>query len=221
MSEDFAYSNSSAAAGNSVPGFVGTALSGVLTRISDEGEILIKSPGKFVGYYQQMDLYAESFDPDGYFCTGDLGELRADGLLKITGRKKDLFKTGKGKYVAPAPIENHLNTCPVIEASMVSGVGQQAPYALVVIAEDLRPGLNDPKVRDEITETLKKLLADVNKSLADYEQLHKIVVAHVPFSIANGCLTPTLKIKRNRIEALVAPKLDAWYREPDAIVWAK
>ena len=221
MSEDFAYSNSSAAAGNSVPGFVGTALSGVLTRISDEGEILIKSPGKFVGYYQQMDLYAESFDPDGYFCTGDLGELRADGLLKITGRKKDLFKTGKGKYVAPAPIENHLNTCPVIEASMVSGVGQQAPYALVVIAEDLRPGLNDPKVRDEITETLKKLLVEVNKSLADYEQLHKIVVANVPFSIANGCLTPTLKIKRNRIEALVAPKLDGWYREPDAIVWAK
>jgi len=219
MSEDFAYSNSSAA-GKSAPDYVGTALPGVLVRISDDGEILIKSPGKFVGYYQQDDLYAESFDSDGYFCTGDLGELRTDGLLKITGRKKDLFKTGKGKYVAPAPIENHLNTCPVIEASIVSGVGQQAPYALVVIAEDLRPSLSDPKVREEITETLKQLLIDVNESLADYQQLYKIVVANEPFTIANGCLTPTLKIKRNRIEALVAPKVDGWYREADAVIWA-
>ena len=220
MSEDFAYSNSSAA-GKNAPDYVGTALPGVQVRISDEGEILIKSPGKFVGYYQQPQLYAESFDPDGYFCTGDLGELRADGLLKITGRKKDLFKTGKGKYVAPAPIENQLNTCPAIEASIVSGVGQQAPYALVVIAEDLRPSLSDPKVRDEITETLKKLLKQVNESLADYERLHKIVVSSLPFTIANGCLTPTLKIKRNRIEALVASKVDAWYRESDSVVWAK
>ncbi len=219
MSEDFAYSNSSAA-GKSAPDYVGAALPGVLVRISDEGEILIKSPGKFVGYYHQDDLYAESFDSDGYFCTGDLGELRADGLLKITGRKKDLFKTGKGKYVAPAPIENHLNTCPVIEASIVSGVGQQAPYALVVIAEDLRPTLADPKVRSEITETLKQLLKDVNETLADYEQLYKIVVANQPFTIANGCLTPTLKIKRNRIEALVAPKVEAWYAQAGSVVWA-
>ena len=220
MSEDFAYSNSSAA-GKSAPDYVGAALPGVLVRISDDGEILIKSPGKFVGYYHQDDLYAESFDSDGYFCTGDLGELRADGLLKITGRKKDLFKTGKGKYVAPAPIENHLNTCPVIEASIVSGVGQQAPYALVVIAEDLRPTLTDPKVRSEITETLKQLLKDVNETLPDYEHLYKIVVANEPFTIANGCLTPTLKIKRNRIEALVESKVDAWYREDGAVVWAK
>ncbi len=220
MSEDFAYSNSSAA-GKSAPDYVGTALPGVLVRMSDEGEILIKSPGKFVGYYQQPELYAESFDPDGYFHTGDLGELRADGLLKITGRKKDLFKTGKGKYVAPAPIENHLNSCPAIEASIVSGVGQQAPYALVVIAEDLRPRLNDPKVRDDITETLKKLLEEVNASLAEYEQLYKIVVESEPFSIANGCLTPTLKIKRNRIEARVASMVDGWYRESDSVIWAK
>ena len=82
-------------------------------------------------------------------------------------------------------------------------------------------GASDPKVREEITETLKQLLIDVNESLADYEQLYKIVVANEPFTIANGCLTPTLKIKRNRIEALVAPKVAAWYQDADKVVWAK
>ena len=79
-------------------------------RISDEGEILIKSPGQFSGYYKQPELTAASFTEDGFFRTGDLGERRADGLLKITGRAKELFKTAKGKYVAPAPIENRCST---------------------------------------------------------------------------------------------------------------
>jgi long-chain acyl-CoA synthetase len=220
MSEDFAYSNS-AAIGGSVPNYVGKAMPGVKMKISDEGEILIDSPGKFVGYYKQPELYTESFDREGYFCTGDLGELRADGALKITGRKKELFKTGKGKYVTPAPIENRLNQCPLIESSMVSGVGQQAPYAIVVLNEFVRAKLasNPTAEKPEISVELASLLKQVNAELADYEQLRMLVVSAEPWSIDNGCLTPTLKIKRAQIEQLVTPKLDAWYQNSQAVIW--
>ena len=105
---------------------------GVQVKLSPEGEILIKSPAQCSGYYKQPELTAASFTEDGFFRTGDRGERRPDGLLKITGRVKELFKTAKGKYVAPAPIENRLNAHPMVELSLVSGVGQPAAYALVV-----------------------------------------------------------------------------------------
>ena len=131
MSEDFAYSCSSTIE-LSAPGYVGAPQVGVELRIADDGEILIKSPGQLAGYYKQPELNAECFTEDGFFRTGDLGELNAQGLLKLTGRKKELFKTAKGKYVAPAPIENSINANPNVELSLVSGVGQPAPYAIVV-----------------------------------------------------------------------------------------
>lgn len=220
MSEDFAYSNS-AAVGGSVPNYVGKALPGVKMKISAEGEILIDSPGKFVGYYKQPELYAECFDSEGYFCTGDLGELRADGALKITGRKKELFKTGKGKYVTPAPIENLLNQCPLIESSMVSGVGQQAPYAIVVLNEFERAKLaaNPGDARTSIGNGLADLLKRVNAELAEYEQLRMLVVSEQPWSIDNGCLTPTLKIKRAHIEQRVAAKVEEWYQNSQQVIW--
>ena len=192
----------------------------MVTRISDEGEVLIKSPGQLAGYYKQPELNAECFTEDGFFRTGDLGEVRSDGLLKLTGRKKELFKTGKGKYIAPAPIENRINTHPMIELSMVSGVGQQAAYAVVVLAEDLRPKVTDPNVREEVNSNLGALLAEVNNALADYEQLRMFVVAPEPWTIDNGCLTPTMKIKRARIEAAVAPGVDAWYSKKGPVIWA-
>ena len=144
MTEDNSYSHTSNEQFNE-PGYVGVPMPGVEVRLSDEGEILIKSPGQFSGYYKQPELTAESFTEDGFFRTGDLGERRADGLLKITGRAKELFKTAKGKYVAPAPIENLLNAHPMVEMSLVSGVGQPAAYAMVVLAEELRPRLADPR----------------------------------------------------------------------------
>jgi long-chain acyl-CoA synthetase len=149
-----------------------------------------------------------------------LGELRADGLLKITGRKKDLFKTGKGKYVAPAPIENLLNACPLVEASLVSGVGQQAPYGLVVLSEHVRAAMSDATQRQEVLDTLKALLHKINAGLPDYEQLRMIVVAKQPWSVANNCLTPTLKIKRAQIEALVGSHVERWYQHAEPVVFA-
>ena len=219
MTEDFAFSHTTTATLNA-PGHVGITFPGVERRISDEGEVLIKSPGTMVGYYKRPDLDAEAFTADGFFCTGDLGEVRPDGQLRLTGRKKELFKTGKGKYVAPAPIENMILENPMVDLAMVSGVGQQAAYAMVVPAEGLRPKMGDPAVKAEFEAEMAKLLKEVNAHVADYEQLRMIVVAREPWSIENGCLTPTMKIKRNRIEAVVGDQVEKWYGAKGPVVWA-
>ena len=219
MTEDNSFSHASNEKFNE-PGYVGVAMPGVQVRISDEGEILIKSPGQFSGYYKQPELTAASFTEDGFFRTGDLGELRADGLLKITGRAKELFKTAKGKYVAPAPIENLLNAHPMVELSLVSGVGQPSAYAMVVLAESLRPQMGDPNVRARVQDELGQLLQDVNQQVPEYEHLRMIVVAREPWSIENGCLTPTMKIKRGRIEAAVAAQVEVWYTGRGPVHWA-
>jgi long-chain acyl-CoA synthetase len=217
MTEDFAYSHSTNSA--SKAGYVGVALPGVQRRLDEQGQVLIKSPGTMVGYYKQPELTAESFTPDGFFKTGDKGEL-TDGQLKLTGRTKELFKTAKGKYVAPAPIENMINESPMVELSLVSGIGQPAAYALVVPAEGLRPKLNDPAVKAEFEAEMKAVLQRVNSKVADYEQLAKIVVVREPWTIDNGQLTPTMKIKRAKIEANVAGNVDKWYETKGQVIWA-
>ena len=210
MSEDNSYSHTSNEQ-HGEPGWVGVPLPGVECRIADDGEILIKSPGQFSGYYKDPALTAESFTEDGFFRTGDLGERRPDGLLKITGRKKELFKTAKGKYVAPAPIENLINVHPMVEMSMVSGVGQPAAFAIVVLAETLRPRLADEALRREVQAEMEALLATVNRQLADHEQLQTLVIAREAWSIDNGMLTPTMKIRRARIEAAIGEAIPQWF----------
>ncbi|RLA49819.1 MAG: AMP-binding acetyl-CoA synthetase, partial [Gammaproteobacteria bacterium] len=116
MSEDFAYSHMSTPQKRK-PGYVGVAWSDVQTRVSDGGEIQLKSPGDMVGYYKAPEMTAECYTEDGFFKTGDRGEYSPEGLLRITGRTKELFKTSKGKYVAPVPIENLLNCNSNIELS--------------------------------------------------------------------------------------------------------
>ena len=219
MTEDFAYSHT-ATPRFSEPGSVGIANPGVQARISPEGEILVKSPGQLVGYYKRPDLDAESFTEDGFFRTGDLGSLAADGQLKITGRMKELFKTSKGKYVAPAPIENRINNHPLVELSLVGGASHEAAFAMVVLAEDIRPRQKDAAVRAEVQSALTTLLSEVNSQVADYEKLKFIVVADQPWQIENGMLTPTMKIKRTNIEKAIEPKLDAWYAANQPVQWA-
>ncbi len=219
MTEDSSYSHTCNEQ-FSEPGYVGVPMPGVEAKISAEGEILIKSPGCFSGYYKQPELTAECFTEDGFFRTGDLGEQRPDGMLKITGRAKELFKTAKGKYVAPAPIENKLNMHPMVEIAMVSGVGQPAAYGLLVLEEGLRARQDDPAVRQQVEAELGKLLKDVNASVADYEQLAMLVVSREPWTIENSCLTPTMKLKRGRVETLAAPRVDEWYATKRPVVWA-
>jgi long-chain acyl-CoA synthetase len=219
MTEDFAYSHSTNKNQQEL-GYVGVPYPGVERRLDEDGEILIKSIGTMKGYYKQPELDAEVFTADGFFRTGDLGETLPDGQLKLTGRKKELFKTAKGKYVAPAPIENMINESPMVETSMVSGVGQSSAYAIVVPAEGLRPKLGDAAVRAEFEAEMASVLKRVNDKVADYEQLRMIVVAKEPWSIENGQLTPTLKIKRSKIEAAVEANIDKWYAAKGAVVWS-
>jgi long-chain acyl-CoA synthetase len=219
MTEDFAYSHGTRP-GEDRPGYVGQPNDSVQVRVAEDGEILIKSPGTMMGYYRQPDLNAEVFTADGFVHTGDLGEYDAEGRLKLTGRKKELFKTAKGKYVAPAPIENRLNAHPMVELSIVSGVGQPAAYAVVVLDEFLRPRTVDPAVRASVEAELARLLDDVNASLASHERLRLLVVAREPWSIENGLLTPTMKIRRSRIEAAMAPYVEDWFAVQTSVLWA-
>ena len=219
MSEDFCLSHISDA-GHPCPGHVGRPMPGVQSRIGEDGEILIKSPGCFMGYYKLPELNAESFTEDGYFRTGDLGEYNAEGLLRVTGRKKELFKTAKGKYVAPAPIEASLCAHPMLELAMVSGVGQAAAYALVELKDELRGKMDDPATRSMVEAALGRHLQDVNAHLSDCEKLQMLVIADQPWSIENGCLTPTMKIKRSRIEASASASVDSLYAAHSPIVWA-
>jgi long-chain acyl-CoA synthetase len=219
MTEDFAFSHHSTEQ-HHAPGYVGIPYDGVQVRIGPGNEILIKSPGQMKGYYKRPDLDAECFTEDGFFRTGDMGERRPDGLLKVTGRVKELFKTAKGKYVAPAPIENRINEHPLVELSIVSGVGQPAAYGMVVLAEHIRPRLGDPALRAEVQAEMAALLERVNAAVADYERLQMLVIAREPWSIENGCLTPTMKIKRSRIETEVKDLVDGWYASKKPVVWA-
>lgn len=220
MSEDFAYSHSASETANSA-GCVGVPLDGVEVRLSDEGEVLVKSPGRMVGYFKQPELTAECLTPDGFFRTGDLGRYNEKGELRLTGRAKELFKTAKGKYVAPAPIENQLGQCPLVETAVVSGVGMRQPYAMIVLAEDVRAKIATPDVRASVDAELKALFQRVNDRLADYEQLDRLVVLSRPFSIEEGTLTPTMKIKRARVEANAAPSVENWYAAAGPVVWAR
>ena len=218
MSEDFAYSHLSTDDFNE-PGYVGVPYEGVDVKISDQGEILIKSWGKMVGYYKQEELTKESFTDDGYFKTGDRGERKSSGLLKITGRVKEIFKTSKGKYVAPAPIENLLNNDEHLELSCVSGSGHPQPYAQVVLNEVLRASMDDEDTRKKVNAVLEALRANVNSKLEHHEHLQFISVVQDAWSIENGLLTPTMKIKRQAIEDATEASVDGWYEQGKPVVW--
>ena len=218
MSEDFGYSHLSTPE-RLRPGYVGIPYPDVETRISDDGEILVKSPGNMLGYFKEPEMTACCYTDDGFFRTGDRGEYSKDGLLKITGRVKELFKTSKGKYVAPAPIENLLNADGHVEMSCVSGLGRPQPYALVVLGEGFRGAIAAVDERAAVTAGLTELLARVNDQVEVYERLQFLAVIRDEWLIENGFLTPTMKIKRNVLEDRYAPLLDDWYASGQGIVW--
>ena len=218
MSEDFAYSHMSKPELRR-PGYVGVPAVGVETRISESGEILVKSPGNMLGYFKQPELTAECYTEDGFFKTGDRGEYDSKGLLRITGRVKELFKTSKGKYVAPVPIENLLNADASIELSCVSGSGRPACYALLQLSEELREKAGDDQVRSEVTANLEALLDRVNAQVEAYEAVQFLVVTSDEWQVSNNFLTPTLKIRRDVIEAAYEPYLDDWYASRQKVIW--
>jgi len=218
MSENFAYSHMSKP-GRSRTGYVGESAPGVETRISPEGEIQIKSPATMMGYYKDEEKTRETFTEDGFLKTGDKGEIDEMGRLKITGRIKEIFKTSKGKYIAPAPIENRLMSHDAIEMVCVSGANQTQPHALVMLAEESRPKMADEAFRKEIEESFKKLIADVNKTVDPHEQLAFITVMSDEWSIENSFLTPTMKLKRNVVEDAYQEQVESWYAQRQPVIW--
>jgi len=144
----------------------------------------------------------------------------AEGRIRISGRVKELFKTSKGKYVAPAPIETRLLAHADLEQACVTGPNMAQPYALVVLAEHLRQAAAGSPLREALTQQLQDHLAVLNSELDPHEQLEKLVVMSEEWTIDNGLLTPTLKLKRSAIEARYADFVTGWYARAGRVVWA-
>jgi long-subunit acyl-CoA synthetase (AMP-forming) len=220
MTENFAFSHVNFP-GKSRVGYVGNCWPGVEHKIDDNGEILVRSDATMKGYYKMPEETAKCITDDGFLRTGDRGEIDEEGRLKITGRVKELFKTSKGKYVAPVPIENLINADPNIEQSCVLGSGYPKPTAVVMLSEELRGKLADADadVRAETTLALAELLEAVNGELPSYERLAFLAVAKDEWVIENGFLTPTMKIKRNVLDDVYGPQLDGWYESRGKVIW--
>lgn len=218
MSENFAYSHTNKP-GRSRTGYVGESMPGVETKIGPEGEILIRSPATMVGYYKDEEKTRETFTDDGFLKTGDKGEIDELGRLKITGRMKEIFKTSKGKYIAPAPIENRLMAHQSIEMVCVSGANQIQPYAMIQLAEGVRPKMADAGFRKELETSLTQLVDSVNKTVDPHEQLAFVIIISDEWSIENSFLTPTLKLKRNRVEDAYEGNVNEWYAKRQKVVW--
>ncbi|WP_248324265.1 MULTISPECIES: AMP-binding protein [unclassified Caballeronia] len=208
MTENFSYSHYSRP-GLVRLGYSGQAMPDVECKIAENGEILLKSPTMMLGYYRQPELTAESFTEDGFFKTGDRGELDEIGRLKITGRVKEIFKTSKGKYVAPAPIENRLSH-PKVEAVCVTGPAFAQPFALMMLSAAAQGDLDAPATREALRAELSALLDNVNATLEDHEKLDFIVVVKDSWRIDSGLLTPTMKIRRGSIEERYLSAARAW-----------
>ena len=171
MTENFAYSHINLP-GQTRAGFVGNCLPGVECKLSEEGEVLVKSEATMPGYYKAPELTAACFTDDGFLKTGDRGEIDDQGRLKITGRVKELFKTSKGKYIAPVPIENLLNADRHIEQSCVSGVGSSPTVRDGSCCPRIQRAVTtDPASRERITTALEGLLLKINERVAGYERL--------------------------------------------------
>jgi long-subunit acyl-CoA synthetase (AMP-forming) len=197
-------------------GTIGVPVEGTELKISAEGELLIRSPGLFTEYFKQPELTAEAFTQDGFFRTGDRAEWDEERSgYRITGRVKDIFKTAKGKYVAPVPIEARLSSNPLLEQVCVLGAGMPAPVAIVVLSDAARH-----LSKENVERSLEATLADANKNLESHERLSGVIIADDEWTTENGLLTPTLKIKRDELEARYGPIADkkpgrpvAWERE--------
>jgi long-chain acyl-CoA synthetase len=207
-------------------GTVGRPIPGTEIRIAEDGEVLARGPGIMTGYYNKPDATAQALDPDGWFHTGDIGEIDPEGYLKITDRKKDIIVTAGGKKIAPQPIENRLESSPFVANAVM--IGDKRKYAIVLVVPDIRACrqwagerrltatgsaaelIALPEVAAKVEREVMVLLRD----LARFEMPKKVILLPEEFTVENGELTPTLKVKRHVIEAHYRELIDAAY-EPD------
>src|SRR5579864_334835 len=206
-------------------GTVGKPSDIVQVKVAADGEILVKGAQVFKGYWNMEEETKAAFTPDGWFKTGDIGEIDSEGFLNITDRKKDLIKTSGGKFIAPQPIENALKNNALIAQAAV--IGDKRKYASVIISphfpllEDWAHanGVNfnnrsELVAGNRVRELYRGIVEDVNKKLAQFETIKKIVIVPDEFSVATGEITPTMKLKRRVIEAKYQEQIEQLYQEP-------
>ena len=202
------------------PGTVGPPYDGIECRL-DPGtqELQMRSPGVMLGYYRNPEQTRDAMTADGWLKTGDKGEIDAEGNLRIVGRVKDLFKTGKGKYVAPAPIEDRLVTHTAVEACCVTGANLGQPLALLMLNAETFGRAADPTERTQLEQSLAAHVASINATLDPHEQLDCVVVVRDAWTVDNDLVTPTLKVKRNRIEAVYGQHYETWVSSRRTVIW--
>lgn len=195
-------------------GTVGRVHNQCTTRIDAEtGEIQMKADYNCLGYYKNQEQTDALFDGP-WLKTGDMGQLDQDNYLSIVGRVKDNFKTAKGQYVSPAPIENALSLHDLVEVACVVGVNLPQPLGLLILS----PQASETQA-EELISSLEKLLMQTNPQFKKYEYLKKLIVLKKPWTVENACLTPTLKIRRMQIEKNVEDRIESWYHAKETIIF--
>ncbi len=195
-------------------GTVGQTYNGVEVRLGKDNEVQVKSDANMLGYYKEAGLTNESFE-DGFLKTGDEGSIDEDGFLTITGRIKDQFKTSKGKYIMPAPIESRLTQYEQIAQACIVGSGMPGAMAICTLSETAQR-----QNKDILAVELEKMLTAINKTVEHHEQVSKLIIVSEEWTINNGLLTPTLKIKRKMIDAFFGGHYDTWFRHSDPVLFA-
>jgi len=213
MTEDCCISHANLPGANKI-GTVGKAHDSVQIKLSPEGEILIKNNCLFRGYFKNEEKTREVFDSEGFFRTGDKGEYDHDGFLTVIGRAKDEFKTDKGKYVSPSYLELELSKNPAIETICVVGTGIPQPIALITLSEF---GLDQSK--DQLSNSLIASLEEVNPKFEKHEKMEKVVIMKEAWTIDNGLITPSLKVRRNAIEKLHEPYYKTWFENENKVIF--
>jgi len=205
-------------------GTVGGPIRNVKVRIAEDGEIEVNSPGVMKGYYNKPDATAEAFTADGWLRTGDIGHIDADGFLSISDRKKELFKTSGGKYIAPSPIEQMIRSSRFVNQVVLVGNERKFPAALIVPNFEMLASYAELKGLDlktpaefckneKIIDLLERQVAAATQTLSHYEKVKKIALLENELTVENGELTPTLKVKRRVVDELYRSTIDALYKE--------
>jgi len=204
------------------PGTVGQALTGTSIRVAPDGEILAKGPQVFLGYWRNEQATSDTFDADGWFKTGDIGDLDDDGYLRITGRKKELIVTAAGKNVAPAPLEDRIRAHPMISQAVVVGDARPFVAALITIDQEafatwatqgalggtaVSQAVDHPALLAEV----QAAIDDANQSVSRAESIRKFAVLPHDLTVVDGELTPTLKVRRAVVEKAYGPVIDDLY----------
>jgi len=206
-------------------GTVGKPLENVEVRIAEDGEVLVRGPSIFSGYWKKPEETQAAFEGD-WFRTGDIGNLDADGFLSITDRKKDLIKTSGGKFIAPQPIENSLKLNPLVGTAVVLGDKRKFPAVLIsphfALLEEWAQvnGVSfasraELVANPKIQELYDGIVSELNQNLARFEQLKKVILVDEEFSAAAGTLTPTMKVRRRGIEDHYRDKIEKMYRDAE------